>query len=170
MLLLTSLVFRSPLSTTGELTVGTRCEGLGMNPFTGHQATNTSPAVGTGSQETRLAFCTVHGSNLNERNDFNVKKWCIIYELCQATVVVFLQPSPRLLTHQAIRRYPWEQLLPSLAKLALQPSCTHSRLKPHPLSNELAIVTALGQWSPLQSEKIASLPEMEALHGQKTVF
>ena len=54
--------------------------------------------------------------------------------------------------------------------MPLQPSCTHLRLKSHPLSNELAIVTALGQWSPLQSEKIASLPEMEALHGQKTVF
>ena len=58
----------------------------------------------------------------------------------------------------------------NMTQVPLQPSCTHSRLKPHPLSNELAIVTALGQWSPLQSEKIASLPEMEALHGQKTVF
>jgi len=55
-------------------------------------------------------------------------------------------------------------------QVPLQPSCTHLRLKPHPLFNELAIVTALGQWSPLQSEKMASLPEMESLHGQKTVF
>jgi len=53
-----------------------------------------------------------------------------------------------------------------LTQVPLQPSCTHLRLKPHPLSNELAIVTALGQCSPLQSKKIASLPEMEALHGQ----
>jgi len=58
----------------------------------------------------------------------------------------------------------------SLTQVPLQPSCTHSRLNPHPLSNELAIVTALGQWSPLQSEKIASLQEIEALHGKKTVF
>ena len=36
--------------------------------------------------------------------------------------------------------------------------------KPLPLSNELLIVTALGQWSPLQGRKIASLPETEALH------
>ena len=54
----------------------------------------------------------------------------------------------------------------------LQPSCAHSWLKPDPLSNELelAIVMALGQWSLLQSKKIAILPEMKALHGQKTVF
>jgi len=58
----------------------------------------------------------------------------------------------------------------NLTQVPLQPSCTNSRLKPHPLSNELAIVMALGQWSPLQSEKIASLPEMEAPHGQRTVF
>jgi len=58
----------------------------------------------------------------------------------------------------------------NLTQVPLQPSCTHSRLKPHPLSNELAIVTALDQWSPLQSEKIASLPEMKALHDQKTGF
>ena len=30
-------------------------------------------------------------------------------------------------------------------------------------------VTACGQWSPLQTEKRASLPEMEALHGPKTL-
>jgi len=36
------------------------------------------------------------------------------------------------------------------------------------LSNELAIVS--GQWLLLQSKKIAMLPEMKALHGQKTVF
>jgi len=53
----------------------------------------------------------------------------------------------------------------NLTQVPLQSSCTHLRLKPHPLSNELAIVTALGQWSPLQSEKITSLPEVEALHG-----
>ena len=46
---------------------------------------------------------------------------------------------------------------------------TSHKCKPHPLSNKLAIVTTLGQWSPLQSEIIASLPEMEALHGQKTI-
>jgi len=34
----------------------------------------------------------------------------------------------------------------NLTQEPLQPSCTHSRLKPHPLSNELATVTALGQW------------------------
>ena len=34
------------------------------------------------------------------------------------------------------------------------------------MSKELALVTVLGLWSPLQSEKIASLPEIEALHGQ----
>ena len=51
----------------------------------------------------------------------------------------------------------------NLTQVPLQPSCPHSRLKPHPLSNELAIVMALGQWLPLQSEKIASLPEKEAL-------
>jgi len=38
----------------------------------------------------------------------------------------------------------------NLTQMPLQPSCTHSRLKLHPLSNELAIVMALGQWSPLQ--------------------
>ena len=54
-LLLTSLVPRPPLPTAGEVIVGTRCEGLGMNPFTGLQATNTSPAVGRGSLGTRLA-------------------------------------------------------------------------------------------------------------------
>ena len=58
----------------------------------------------------------------------------------------------------------------NFTQVPLQPSCAHSWLKQHPLSNELAIVTALGQWSPLQSEKIASLPEMEALHGQKTIL
>ena len=44
--------------------------------------------------------------------------------------------------------------------MPFQPSCTHSRLKSHPPSNELAIVMALGQWLPLKSEKVASLPEM----------
>jgi len=58
----------------------------------------------------------------------------------------------------------------NMTQVPLQPSCTHSRLNLHPLSNELAIVMALGQWSSLQSGKIASLPEMEALHGQNTVF
>jgi len=38
----------------------------------------------------------------------------------------------------------------NLTQVPLQPFCTHSRLKPHPLSNKLAIVTALGQWLPLQ--------------------
>jgi len=40
-------------------------------------------------------------------------------------------------------------------------------LTPHPLSNKLAIVTALGQWLPLQSKKIASLPETEALMARR---
>jgi len=50
----------------------------------------------------------------------------------------------------------------------LQPSFADLWLKPNPLSNELLIVTALGQWSPLQMENRASMPEMEALHSQKT--
>ena len=58
---------------------------------------------------------------------------------------------------------------PNLTQVPLQPACTHSRLKSYPLSNKLTIVTALGQWPSLQSEKIASLPEMEALHAQKMV-
>ena len=41
-------------------------------------------------------------------------------------------------------------------QVSLQPSYAHSWLKPHPLSNELAIVIAVGQWPSLQSEKIAS--------------
>ena len=56
----------------------------------------------------------------------------------------------------------------NFTQVPLQPSCTYSRLKLHTLPNKLAIVTALGQWSPLQSKKIASLPEMETLHGQVT--
>ena len=36
--------------------MGTRCEGLGTNPFTGLPATNTSPAVGRGSLGTRVVF------------------------------------------------------------------------------------------------------------------
>jgi len=44
-----SLVPRPPHPTAGEVIVGKRCEGLGMNPFTGLQATNTLPGVGRGS-------------------------------------------------------------------------------------------------------------------------
>jgi len=43
----------------------------------------------------------------------------------------------------------------NFTQVPLHPSCTHLRLKPRPLSNELAIVTALGQWLPQQSEKIS---------------
>jgi len=32
----------------------------------------------------------------------------------------------------------------------------------HPLSNELSVVMALGQWLPLQSKKRGSLPEMRS--------
>ena len=39
----------------------------------------------------------------------------------------------------------------------------------HWFFNELSIVMALGQWS-VQTEKRASLPEMKALHGQKTIL
>jgi len=39
-----------------------------------------------------------------------------------------------------------------------------------PTSNELSVVTAHSQQLPLQIEKRASLSEMEALHGWKTVF
>ena len=39
-----------------------------------------------------------------------------------------------------------------------------------PTSKELAIVTAVDQWLPIQSKKRASLPEVEALSAQKTVF
>ena len=55
-----------------------------------------------------------------------------------------------------------------MTQVLLQPSSVHTRLKSHPLSNELATVTALGQWSPLQSKTIALMPEMEGLHAQKT--
>ena len=41
----------------------------------------------------------------------------------------------------------------NLTQVPLLSSCTHSGLKPHPLSNELAIVTALGQWSPYRARK-----------------
>jgi len=58
----------------------------------------------------------------------------------------------------------------NFTQVSLQPSCAYLWLKPHPLSNKLVIVMALGQWLPLECEKLASLPEMEALHGQKTVL
>jgi len=58
----------------------------------------------------------------------------------------------------------------NFTQVPLQPSCAHSWLKPHPLSNKLAIVMALGLWLPLQRAKIASLPEMKALYGQSTFF
>jgi len=35
----------------------------------------------------------------------------------------------------------------------LQPSCADSWLKPHPLSNKLAIVMSLGQWLPLAEQE-----------------
>ena len=55
----------------------------------------------------------------------------------------------------------------NITQVSLQPSCARLWLKPHQLSDKLAIVTARGQWSPLQSEKIASLPVMEALMARR---
>ena len=54
--------------------------------------------------------------------------------------------------------------------LPLQPSSADFWLKPHPLINEFSLVTAHSQWLPVQIEKKASLSEMEARQGQKTVF
>ena len=46
-----------------------------------------------------------------------------------------------------------------LTQVPLQPSYSDLWLKPCPLSNELSIVTALSQWSSLQSKKRTSLPK-----------
>ena len=48
----------------------------------------------------------------------------------------------------------------NFTQVPVQPSCEDSGLKPCPLSNELSIVTAVGQWLLLQTEKRASVPEM----------
>ena len=41
-------------------------------------------------------------------------------------------------------------------QVPLQPSCAHSGLKPHSLTNKLAVVMACGQWSSLQSESFTA--------------
>ena len=80
--------------------------------------------------------------------------------------------SPLHTSTHCLRQWPYHSKNASYGpvQVPLQPSCAYSWLKPHPLSNKLAIVTALDQWSSLQINQIASPSEMEALHGQKTIF
>jgi len=69
-------------------------------------------------------------------------------------------------------KLPYPQLsqvsFPKTSHVSLQPSSTHSWLKPHPLLNELAILKALG-WLPLIQTGIKlSLSEMGAPQGERT--
>ena len=59
---------------------------------------------------------------------------------------------------------------PYFMQVLLQPSSTHSWLKPHPPSNELAIVVALSQQLLVQTGKKASPLEMGAMQAKSTVF
>jgi len=55
-------------------------------------------------------------------------------------------------------------------QVLLQPSSTHSWLKPHPPINVLAIATALSWQLLTQARLKAFLPEMGAMQGERTVF
>ena len=57
----------------------------------------------------------------------------------------------------------------NFTQMPLQLFCADLWLKPHPLSNKLSIITGLGQWLPLQTEKKSFTPRNGGLasHGMQ---
>ena len=101
-----------------------------------------------------------HSGRLRHNQLTHYRMNCFLWRSLLAYTWIKLTMSPVLSGFQP----------PNSTQVLLQPSSTRLWLKPHPLINELAIVTALSRQPLAQTGINASPSEMGTMQGKRTVF